>query len=460
MAGISKRMDKQGNIISYRIRVSRGRKIDGTMRKPFEMSWPDTKKGESIPSGWSQARIEKKVKEIAILFEEKCKKGNVIAEKWRFQEYADYVIDLKCESGNIKKSTKNRYKELLGRINDEDNDGIGHLYLDRITAADLNKLYKRLGQDGQNKITGGKLSLKTILEHHRVISSVLEHAEKEGFVKDNVAKKATAPRPPRKDAECFSIEEMKYILNALGKEELKWQAIGNLLLALGARRGEIAGIKWENVDFKHNTIMLCNNLLYTPEDGIYIDTLKTEDQRTLSVSPEAMQILSKYRMKQEERMRKLGDRWIDTGFVFTKWNGEPIHPDSITRWCTKFKKKNNMATNNNPHKYRHSQASLLIDQKIDIVKVSKRLGHKLVSTTLNIYAHLLNKGETETSKTISNVLYNCSTNDNYEDIHRTYMDEKKTKNTILNDMQNCKNGTPKILYFKPKSGRKIHKDAQ
>ena len=144
MAGISKRMDKQGNIISYRIRVSRGRKIDGTMRKPFEMSWPDTKKGESIPSGWSQARIEKKVKEIAILFEEKCKKGNVIAEKWRFQEYADYVIDLKCESGNIKKSTKNRYKELLGRINDEDNDGIGHLYLDRITAADLNKLYKRL----------------------------------------------------------------------------------------------------------------------------------------------------------------------------------------------------------------------------------------------------------------------------------------------------------------------------
>lgn len=87
---------------------------------------------------------------------------------------------------------------------------------------------------------------------------------------------------------------------------------------------------------------------------------------------------------------QMGERWVNTGYCFTREDGEPMHPDSITSWLSKFSKKYGLP-HINPHKFRHTQASILINEGVDIVTVAKRLGHKQVTTTENIYAHALAK---------------------------------------------------------------------
>ena len=174
---------------------------------------------------------------------------------------------------------------------------------------------------------------------------------------------------------------------------LKWQVIVHLLAITGCRRGEIMGLRWDRVDFKNSQIKIDTNLLYSSKreegDKIYIDTTKTDTSyRFIKLPPETMQLLKEYHREYLQTKLLLGERWNDTGFLFTKLDGTPMIPDSITAWLAKFSRRHNLP-HINPHAFRHSMASILIQNGQDIVSVSKRLGHAQTSTTANIYAHIM-----------------------------------------------------------------------
>ena len=116
MANISARKNKKGEIISYRIRVSRGYDSNGKQLKPYEMTWHPA-------SDISAKRIEKEVQKQATLFEEQCRQGLIGDGRQKFGEYAEYVINLKEKSGELRHHTVVRYRELLQRVN----QGIGHI---------------------------------------------------------------------------------------------------------------------------------------------------------------------------------------------------------------------------------------------------------------------------------------------------------------------------------------------
>ena len=161
MANITPRRDKAGKIISYQIRVFRGRDAFGKRLKDYMMTWkPDP--------GMTNRQIEKELTRQATLFEENCKLGNVSVDRNTFQEYAEYALGVKI-NGGMKAKTVSSYRDLLTRINAE----IGPLKLQDIRPDHLNRYYAKLAEPGQNKLTGAPLSPKTIREHHRVISSIL-----------------------------------------------------------------------------------------------------------------------------------------------------------------------------------------------------------------------------------------------------------------------------------------------
>ena len=394
MANISPRKNKYGEIVSYQIQVYRGRTADGKKLKPYSTTW-------TPPQGWSNKKIEKELHKFATLFEEECRKGIVSIENPTFEEYAKYVIDLKERNG-AKHKTIYGYKGLLERIIDVNCNGIGHLKLQDIRAEHLNRLYITLGNKGQNQVTGGGLSAKTIIEHHRFISAVLSQAVKEQLIPYNTAQRATPPKLPKHEAECFEVEDIQAIIKAVKTKPLKWQALTYLLIATGARRGEILGLQWKSVDFKSNQLYLCNNLLYTSEKGVYSTSLKTNENRYVSVPSDVMDVLKRLKREQEDLEYVLGDEWENSGYVFTQVNGKPMHPDSITSFFKKLEKKYNLP-HINPHKFRHSQASILINQGVDIVTVSKRLGHAKTSTTSDIYAHILRKSDEKATDVIDDV---------------------------------------------------------
>ncbi len=181
MANIQERRDKSGKLISYSIRVHRGRGADGRQLKPWTATF-------DVSPTWTEKSAKKKAEAFAATFEKECREGITTDSRQKFAPYCDYVIALK-EERRVKHSTIVRYKELTTRIYPV----IGHIRLKELRADHLNSLYTALGQPGQNKRTGEGLSAKTILEHHRLISAVLAQGERDGLVPFNVAAKATLP---------------------------------------------------------------------------------------------------------------------------------------------------------------------------------------------------------------------------------------------------------------------------
>lgn len=392
MANIQPRYDKTGKLISFSIRVHRGRGADGKQLKPWTTTF-------DVQPTWTEKSARKKAEAYAATFEKECREGKTSDSRQRFAEYCDYVIDLKEQRGNAKHSTIVRYKELTTRIYPV----IGHIKLRDLRTDHLNDLYTALAKPGTNKRTGGGLSAKTIVEHHRLISTVLDHACKEQLISLNPAANATLPKVQKKTANYFQPEEIADIQAALEQEPIKWRALTNLLIMTGARRGEILGLKWNAVDFEESRIHICNNILYSADRGIYEDTPKTETSiRYIKVPQVTMKLLKEYRTWQAEEILRLGEYYERNGFVFSQDNGKPMHPDSVTDWLDKFSKRNNLP-HINPHAFRHTMASVLLFNHADSVSVSKRLGHAQVSTTENIYAHIIKEADKGNSDILENV---------------------------------------------------------
>ena len=465
MANLQERRDRNGKLISYSVRVHRGRGADGRQLKPWTATF-------DVSPTWSERTARKKAEAFAATFEKQCKEGLTSDGRRKFAEYCDYVIELKEQRG-AKHSTVVRYRELTERIY----PAIGHIKLNELRADHLNSLYTELSKPGSAKsrswarsktdlaavlkerdISRAKLaeatglplnkvyaavrgervnaeaaeavckglnlklseaflvvrdnkalSAKTVLEHHRLISTVLEQALKEGLVAVNVASRATLPKVERKEVNYFQPEQIAAIREALEHEPLKWKALVHMLLITGARRGEVLGLKWDNVDFENNRVYICNSVLYSADVGIYESTPKTEkSKRYIYLPAETMALLRAYRAWQIAERERLDGYYLDRGFVFAQDTGAPMHPDSVTDYLKKLSKRYGLP-HLNPHAFRHTMASMLYYNGVDSVSISKRLGHAQVSTTSNIYAHVIESADKKNAEILSDIFLKTGT---------------------------------------------------
>ena len=456
MATIKKREGKNG--VSYKITVTQGRDLEGKQVRHYRTWTPDP--------GMTDRQMEKAVQKAAMAFEQEIELGYQMDNRQTFAQYAEYVLELKERAGD-KYRTIERYHELMQRITPAighiklpdlrpqhlnnfykalSAPGIStrgdkatakidlkqHLQEINMTRAKLAALsgvsaasitaacqHKKIARTTAEAIaqalnekvdtlfsierSDAKLSSKTILEHHRLIRTILAQAEKEMLVPYNAAAKATPPKPAKQAANYFQVNDVIRIREALEQEPLKWKVATHLLLITGCRRGEIMGLKWDRIDFSNSQIKIETTLLYSPKRGIYEDTTKTGAVRFIKLPAETMALLREYRRWYLEQRLKNGDRWRDTGFLFVKDNGEPMIPDGITAWLRKFSERHGLP-HINPHAFRHTMASVLISSGKDVVSISKRLGHANVSTTTDIYSHIIQEADERASECIADVL--------------------------------------------------------
>ena len=116
-----------------------------------------------------------------------------------------------------------------------------------------------------------------------------------------------------------------------------------------------------------------------------------------------MQLLQEYRFWYNGQRFRAGDRWQDSDFLFVKDDGSPMIPDGITAWLGKFSERHGLP-HINPHAFRHTMASILINSGKDIVSVSKRLGHAKTSTTTDIYSHIIKEADEQASECLADVM--------------------------------------------------------
>ena len=456
MANIQKIEKKNG--VSYKIIVTRGRDDFGKQIRHYKTWTP--------PQDMTPRKAEKEAQRVAFEFEQSIDLGYVVDNRQTFAEYAAYVMEIKAQNG-VKPNTISEYEFLLKRINrsiggmkltDIRPQHLNMFYRALQTKAEcetavkavakptIKEAMKAAGMSQERlaiashtsnptitKVCRGEaiteekaraiadalecrvgdlftlrkdmkpLSDKTILEHHRLIHTVLGMAEREMLIPYNAADKVIPPRSSQSDPNYFQPDQVADILEALDAEPLKWQMIAHLLIVTGCRRGEIVGLKWSKVDFENAVLEISANVCYSKKLGIYETSTKTRTVRYLKVPDETVTMLKRYRAAQAEQRIKCGDRWKDTGYIFTQETGEPMNPSSITAWTRKFSNRHGLPPIN-PHAFRHTVASVLIANGTDIVTVSKQLGHAQVSTTSDRYSHLIDRARVEASECIANTL--------------------------------------------------------
>ena len=456
MATIEKYSGKDG--LTYRISVSAGFDTQGK-RIRHRMNYKPT-------PGMTERQIQKAVQRAAADFERSIEQGFALDNRQTFAGYAEYVLDLKQRTGT-KARTLDRYRDMMVRINqaighiklaDLRPQHLNSFYKNlaepgiRIGGGSPRAKIDMVAWLKKNKVSRGKLAEKagisaatvgiavkgesikeekalaiakamnkkvdevfrveknmepladkTILEHHRLISTILAQAEKEMLVPYNAAAKATPPRINKKDPNYFQPETISAILEALESEPLKWRLITHLLIVTGCRRGEIMGLKWEKVDFENSRVKIDRALVSSKSKGVFEETTKTSDIRHLSLPRETMDLLRQHKREQLRLQLANGDRWIHTGYVFTQDNGDHMNPDSITGWLKDFSARHGLP-HINPHAFRHTVASVLLANGTDIVTVSKQLGHASITTTENFYSHIIEENKAKAAECIADVL--------------------------------------------------------
>ncbi|CAM5437783.1 tyrosine-type recombinase/integrase [Streptomyces avidinii] len=279
-------------------------------------------------------------------------------------------------------------------------------FLDRLRttcqccAQGLDTVWKRCCTIGQ--CCGKVLSPLTVTYVHSVLKSALEHAVREDELPRNVARnvKTTAPRPRR--FQPLTAAEARQLLQAAGGDRL--HALYELALRTGLRKGELLGLRWEDLDLDSGTANISRSLQRTRTAGLTSLPTKTRaSERRIALPTECARSLRSHREQQDEEKQVARASWKDSGLVFTTTAGSPLDPANVTRHFRGLLDRAGLRRIRF-HDLRHSTATLLLEQGVDLVVIKELLGHAHIGVTAGVYAHVRLRLQRQAINTLDHAL--------------------------------------------------------
>ena len=291
----------------------------------------------------------------------------------------------------------------------------GHFYINKIKPTDIMKFYDLLEKDTQlvrkkgnnGSKTKKPLSGKTILEHHRLLRAMLHKAVYWQLIVANPAERVQPPKARKPKRRSYDDEQTKILLEnleLLSSEDTKYKVAIILTVFIGVRLGELMGLEWQDVDFRNGIISINRSSQYLSDMGVFTKVPKTESSiREIAIPEFIISLLEEYKLWYEEQKSLYGELWTNSDRLFVQADGKPMHPSTISKWFVKYVGQIGLPVINF-HGLRHTNASLLVAQNIDIAVISARLGHAQISTTLDFYVHPLLSHNRKAGYALENLL--------------------------------------------------------
>jgi integrase len=297
----------------------------------------------------------------------------------------------------VSAKTLERYRELAAH---QVRTHLGTMRIQKIKTADLAELY---GQLQRPKIEGGAgLAPRTVGHVHRLLHRVLGNAVKWGVITNNPVTAAEPPRVPRAEIKILEPDEIRTVLQALRGRPLYLIAV--IGLATGMRRGEMVALRWGDVDLDSGKIRIERSLEQTSARLAFKEPKTKAGRRTVSIPPSiAAKLRNHWRQQQQQRLALGLGRSTPDDLVFTRPDASPWPPDRLsTTWAkTVSGMKLPKVT---LHALRHTHVSQLIASGLDVVTVSRRIGHSNPTVTLTVYAHLFGNTDERASTIVEAAL--------------------------------------------------------
>ena len=371
---------------------------EGNLRKRKDGRWEgrytagrDSETGKAIYKnvlGKTQAEAKAKLKQA--IEEAKgldaAKVGRYSVGQWMevwFEHYAKV---------KVRPSSHQTYR---GYIDNHIKPNIGEIPLEKLTSLELQKFYKKLLEKGrvdrlESRHQSKGLSAKTVRNIHQIISSAMNLAREQKLIAGNPAEGCALPRLEHREMQTLPVEQLQSFLRE-AKESGVFEFY-YLELATGLRRGELLGLKWEDVDLEQGDLRVRRQIARI--NGEVVEApLKTKNAyRTLPLAEDTVSILL------EQKKKVDGSPW-----VFPSPTGGPISPDSVLHMLHRVLKRAGLPRVRF-HDLRHTFATLALQSGVDVKTVSGMLGHFSAGFTLDTYAHVTTASQRQAAKTMGSVL--------------------------------------------------------
>lgn len=247
---------------------------------------------------------------------------------------------------------------------------------------------------------------ESLLKYKRCLSVILASAKRQRLIDHNFASSEylLPLYGDKQEIEILNDTEAKKLKEALDTEENpRWKISMYIILFMGLRRGELAGLEWKDIDFENKTMSIERSCYDITGYGLITKVPKTPTSiRCLTMPNKLVEELKIYREWYLDRKSIFGDLWDNCDRVMISDMGTPIHPNIYRVWLKKILKRAGMK-DVTLHSLRHTNITLQISAGVDLKTVSVRAGHARTSTTSDIYSHFIKSSDSHASKIIDNI---------------------------------------------------------
>ena len=255
---------------------------------------------------------------------------------------------------------------------------LGRTRLQKLTPFDLQRLYA-------DRLAYG-LSPTSVHHVHVMVYRVLKQAYRWGMVTRNVAEMVDAPRRTFPDVVTWNMGQVSTFFAVTDEHYLA--ALWRLALLTGMRRGELLGLTWEDIDLERGMLAVRRTMSRGSGGNWVLGQPKTASGwRAIALPESCVASLRKHRAKQNEQRLRLGELWVDSGFVFTGQQGQSLHVNVLVVQFKRLIQKAGLP-DLRFHDLWHTSATLLLAQGVHPKIVQERLGHADIAMTLNRYSHV------------------------------------------------------------------------
>jgi len=279
---------------------------------------------------------------------------------------------------------------------------LGKIAVQDLTPKHINEFLVRLEKERHHgdKPLSGTYKLKFLQQLHEM----LKYAVRTGYISVNPADLVEAPRRDTREAQFYELEDCVKLLNALDQfDDTQWNLFFTMSLFTAMRPGELIGLNWSDIE-DHILTVRAGSVQLHGQKTVRTDRPKTKKSvRMIDLPAEVLTLLNKHKAEQAAYRLKFGKNWPEPDAVFTNDLGERLHNQVPAQHWNRFIKKYGLK--HIPlYGLRHTAATLMIAQNLNVRDVAARMGHAQTSTTLNIYAHSFLDANSRATEAITQAL--------------------------------------------------------